>query len=270
MHDDDNFFDQLRKQHSPQQASEIDGGSDAALKPENSDAVENTQIEEDLPADVSAENSELQNPGMPPEARRALVSLLRLGVILSSRKSKLFESICRYQADIRRHFSDMYLKLVLDEKMGVAFVSSVDEEDAANTEFQVGDEKEEAAVSLITRRTLSLYDTLLLLILRKHYQERETSGEQKVVIDVERVESNLTPFLPLTNSSKGDRKKLHAALQKMVEKRILSAVRGSEDRFEITPIIRYIVNAEFLESMLAEYNVLANAHRTIAEPEVSK
>jgi hypothetical protein len=43
----------------------------------------------------------------------------------------------------------------------------------------------------------------------------------------------------------------------MVERHILSSVRGSDDRFEITPIIRYVVNAEFLESMLAEYKQLA-------------
>ena len=37
----------------------------------------------------------------------------------------------------------------------------------------------------------------------------------------------------------------------------MSAVRGNDDRFEITPIIRYVVNAGFLESMLAEYTRLA-------------
>ncbi len=151
------------------------------------------------------------------------------------------------------HFSPYLLQLfinsslVLDQRAGVAFIAGLDESDV----------EEEEAVSLITRRTLSLYDTLLLLVLRKHYQERETVGEQRVIIDIERVEANLSPFLPLTNSTRSDRKKLDASLQKMVERHILSSVRGSDDRFEITPIIRYVVNAEFLESMLAEYKQLA-------------
>lgn len=187
------------------------------------------------------------NGSMPPEARRALVSLFRQGVILASQKSNLFDSICRYQDAIRNHLADVYLKLILDQRAGVAFITGLDESDGENEE----------TVSLITRRTLSLYDTLLLLVLRKHYQERETTGEQKIIIDVEKIEANLSPFLPLTNSSKSDRRQLDAALKKMTERHILSSVRGNDDRFEITPIIRYVVNAEFLESMLLEYQQLA-------------
>ena len=33
-------------------------------------------------------------------------------------------------------------------------------------------------------------------------------------------------------------------------------MRGEEDRWEITPVIRYVVNAEFLERMLGEYESL--------------
>ena len=84
-----------------------------------------------------------------------------------------------------------------------------------------------------------------------------THGEQRINIDIEQVESDLKPFLPLTNNSKTDRKKLAAALKKMAERRILSGLRGSEDRFQITPVIRYVVNAEFLENMLVEYQQLA-------------
>ncbi len=189
-----------------------------------------------------------ENGKLSPEARRALVSLLKHGVVLAAQKSKLFEAICRYQSAVRDHLADVYLKLVLDEKTGVAFVAGLDESDA-------DDEKE--GVSLITRRTLSLYDTLLLLVLRKHYQERESVGEQRIIIDIERIEASLTPFLPLTNSMKADRRKLVAALNKMLEKRLLTKVRGSNDRLEITPIIRYVVNAEFLEKMLKEYQDLA-------------
>lgn len=189
-----------------------------------------------------------ENGKLSPDARRALVSLLKHGVVLAAQKSKLFDSICRYQSAVRSHLTDVYLKLVLDEKAGVAFVARLDESDA---------DDEEEAVSLITRRTLSLYDTLLLLILRKHYQVRESAGEQRIIIDIERIEANLSPFLPLTNSEKSDRRKLIVALKKMLEKRILSMDRGSGDRFEITPIIRYVVNAEFLEQMLEEYQGLA-------------
>ena len=187
---------------------------------------------------------------LPMEAKKTLVTLLRYGVMLAKQKSLLFQTLVQHQVAIKTQLANMYLKLILDEKQGVAFIESLDGSDPSL-------EENDEPMSLIYRRTLSLYDTLLLLVLRKHYQERETVGEKCIVIDVDRVESYLCPFVPLTNNSKVDRQKLSGALQKFVEKRILSAVRGSEDRFEITPIIRYVVNATFLEKMLQTYHDLA-------------
>jgi len=203
--------------------------------------------------DETGEVTLAEKEQMPPEARRALVNLLRQGVILSRQKVKLFESLCRYQQAVRVHLADTYLKLVLDEKAGVAFIANMDEGDIVGT-----DDASYDPVFLITRRTLTLYDTLLLLVLRKHYQEREVAGEQRIIIDVERIEANLTPFLSLTNSSKSDRARLQTALKKMSEKKIIALVHdGSQDRYEITPVIRYVVNAELLESLLKEYIQLA-------------
>lgn len=241
--DDDNndFFDRLRKQNSTTvKATDYGAESEEDRESDISPDQESTNLQQ---------SEDGEHSGMLPEARRALVSLLRQGVILASQKARLFETICRYQSEVRNHLSDVYLKLVLDEKSGVAFVASVKSDDE--------DWEDEEVVSLISRRSLLLFDTLVLLVLRKHYQEREASGEQKVVIDIERIEANLVPFLPLTNSSKADRRKLEACLSRMHERKIISSIRGSKDRLEITPIIRYVVNAEFLERMLKEYQCLA-------------
>ncbi len=198
-------------------------------------------------ATAEPEITEVDTEVLAPEIRRTLVSLLRVGVVLAAQKPKLFEALCRHQAVIGNHLANMYLRLLLDEPGGVAFVLQQDLEEDEETE----------TISLINRRTLSLYDTLLLLVLRKHYQERERAGEQRVIIDIERIESHLMPFLPLTNNSKADRKKLNSALDKMAERYILSAIRGESERYEITPVIRYVVNAAFLEAMLEEYERLA-------------
>lgn len=241
------LFDRFRELQSDRSPLEQNAQSENDARDSSLSALEPASS---ATTETSTDSPSTNNGTLPPEARRALVSLLRHGVVLASQKANLFESICRYQDAVRGHLADIYLKLVLDQRTGVAFVAGLDEDDS---------EQEEEAVSLISRRTLTLYDTLLLLILRKHYQERETAGEQRIVIDSEKIEANLSPFLPLTNSTRSDRRKLDSALKKMSEKHILSAVRGSDDRFEITPIIRYVVNAGFLESMLAEYTRLALA-----------
>lgn len=241
------LFDRFRELQSDRSPLEQNAQSENDARDSSLSALEPASS---ATTETSTDSPSTNNGTLPPEARRALVSLLRHGVVLASQKANLFESICRYQDAVRGHLADIYLKLVLDQRTGVAFVAGLDEDDS---------EQEEEAVSLISRRTLTLYDTLLLLILRKHYQEREMAGEQRIVIDSEKIEANLSPFLPLTNSTRSDRRKLDSALKKMSEKHILSAVRGSDDRFEITPIIRYVVNAGFLETMLAEYTRLALA-----------
>ena len=246
------LFDHLRVKQQSQRIEKADTGL-AELDLLGVFSGEDSSFEEPSRVlDVSEEKwSEPDEVGaiLSPETRRSLVYLLRQGVIFSSRKANLFQAICRQEAAVRRHLAEVYLKLVLDERTGIAFVETLQKEE----DPELDDFADNEIVSLISTRTLSLYDTLLLLVLRKYYQDRETAGEQRIVIDHERVKSYLTPFLPLTNSTKSDRRKLGPALERMVKKKILRKVRGSKDRYEITPIIRYVVNADFLENMLGEY-----------------
>lgn len=220
---------------------------------------ENQSVESDGPGLIT-ENVKSSDSDMPHDARRVLVHLMRQGSVMASQKPKLFEQLCRYESAIRKHLSEVYLQLVLDQKSGVAFVASTASEHVGNVEDD-GLEDEAAdsdeSATLIPKRTLSLLDTLILLVLRKHYQDRESTGEQKITIDIERLESYLTPFLPITDHASKDRKKLLVRIKEMVKRKVLSTIRGEEDRYEITPIIRYVVNAGFLETMLAEYTALA-------------
>ena len=234
--DEKDFFDDLIKAHAPS-ASEQD------THPEEQD--EDVQHE---PTETPSEFRDEEKAALlPHEARRALVYLLRQGSALAQQKSEIFELICRYQDSLRNHLENMYLRLVIDERYGVAFVANAHNEE----------DDEDESVRLINRRTLTLYDTLLILVLRKYFQDRETQGEHKIVIDIETIEAGLSPFLPLTNSTRSDRRQLATSLKRMVEKRILVVVRGSESRFEISPLIRYVVSAEFLQHMLSEYTRLA-------------
>lgn len=199
---------------------------------------------------VGAESGAVPKGRFSPELKRALVELMRTGVVLASAKPQVFDLLCRHQADIEDHLAEIFLRILIDQSAGVALLLQNQEQEGV-----VEDEEDSSA--LIIRRTLSLYDTLLLLVLRKHYQERQTAGEQQIIIDNERIEALMTPFLPLTNSSRGESRKLGGAITKMKDKKILSSVRGEEGRWEITPVIRYVVNAEFLERMLIEYQTLA-------------
>ncbi len=234
------FFDRLAATSGEQQSELV------------ADAEGEIAVDESLlpgGVDDNATSSAADNGRFSPALRRALVELMRSGVVLARAKPQIYELLCQHRALIEDHLADMYLRLLIEPTAGVALL--LQQQDEADFE----DEEEHSA--LISRRTLSLYDTLLLLVLRKHYQERQSVGEQQVIIDIERIESQLAPFLPLTNSNRSDRRKLSGAIAKMKEKKLLSPVRGDDERLEITPVIRYVVSAEFLERILAEYQSLA-------------
>jgi len=222
---------------------------------ESSETIDFT--ESDNPGAQSAD-SEVR--GMPLEARRALVLLLRQGVVMAETKRIAFEALCRHEKMLAEHLDNMYMHMLLDHKAGIAILLQQEASDQ--------DDDADEVSRLINKRTLSLYDTLLLLVLRKHYQERETAGEQKIIIDIDRIEALMTPFLPLTYSSRSDRRTLNGSLTLMKDKRLITSVRGDDERFEITSVIRYVVNAEFLGRLLAEYEHIAAAAGTSTDKEL--
>ncbi len=257
----------------------IGTNSDTAVSSNHDKASTSTNENETISPDSESVNDEsaikntMLDP-MPGDASRVLVHIMRHGVIFHAQKPNLYHSLCRYQSMIQRHLSEVYLTLVLDERQGIAFIARSDSETAGNSQDSfdsastshpkdlladelIDSNDDEHTHSLISKRTLSLYDTLILLMLRKYYQERETSGEQKIIIDIERLSSLLIPFLPLTDHTSRDLKKLSARLKELSRRHLLSSIRGNDDRYEITPLIRYVVSADFLESMLGEYLRLA-------------
>ncbi len=234
------FFDRLAATTGPQHESSSD--TDGVEEPATDDSPLPAGVDDHATKPVSGKGR------FSPELRSALVELMRSGVVLASAKPKIYELLCHHHALIEDHLADMYLRLLIDPPAGIALL--LQQQDQADFE------DEEECSALISRRTLTLYDTLLLLVLRKHYQQRQSVGEQQVIIDIDRIESQLAPFLPLTNSSRNDRRKLSGAITKLKEKKLLSPVRGDDERLEITPVIRYVVSAEFLERMLAEYQSL--------------
>lgn len=202
---------------------------------------------------------------MPAEARRAMRLLLNTGVVRAEKKRLAFDALCQHEALISVQLSNMLLRMILDQKAGIAILL---EQELGESEFE--DLTDEEGSSLVGKRTMPLYETLVLLVLRRYYQERESIGESKVMIDVDTIAELMTPFLKLTNNSALERKTLNGAIKKLLEKRLLANVRGDGDRLEITPVIRYVVNADFLNKLLGEYQQLAEKGAVMDQEEVEE
>lgn len=248
------LFDKFRSEFTEKNTSPVivDGNADNCEVDLNGDELE-IFASEPMRPDV---DSKLKGRGhLREETRPALITLLKQGVILHSRKPKVFELILANKDAIVDHLADINLVLTLDERAGVAFIRQVGEEDFDEDE----DDSIEMSATMISRRALTLYETYVVLSLRRHFQEREASGETKIIIDAEKIMNDLVPFMPLSTSSNIDRKRLNGTLKNLQKKNLIMSVRNNEDRFEISPIIRHVVNAEFLENMINEYQKLAQS-----------
>ncbi len=220
-------------------------------------------FESDEMTQVEAEVAETARMGyLEPDARQALVYILKHGVILADQKPVLYEHIVRYTKEISHYLADLYLNLLVDEAAGVALI--------LQQKLAEEEDHEEDIFSLVSRRTLTLYDTLLLVVLRKHFQDRQAIGETKIIIEISQIERGLVPFLPLTKSTKRDRSQLNGALKRMVERKILSRVRADDERYEVTQVIRYVVGAELLSRLLKEYQALAESADIVEQGEMNE
>ncbi len=200
-------------------------------------------------AEVSDSEEASEEGLIPHEASRALVYLLRHGVVRSQDKQQIFQSLCKYEEIIATQLKILFLEMLLDKKNGFAMLKQKEGDN------EVDDE--EIGSGLIIRYTLSYYDSLVLLMLRKYFKDRENAGEQTVFIDPDQLETMLHPFLSASKSDRMDRKVLHGALKRLKDKKIITQPRGDRERYEILPTIRHVVNVDFLEVMLEEYAVLA-------------
>ena len=118
--------------------------------------------------DKDTSTSDNHHITMPDIAKKALVYLMKQGVVLQSQKPQVFANVLQYQEMIARHLSEVYLSLIIDERQGVLFIARSDyQEQDISDDFGGEMSDEEDISSLIGRRVISVYDSLLLLILRK-------------------------------------------------------------------------------------------------------
>lgn len=197
---------------------------------------------------------DLQSMLLPSEVRRALIYLMRNGAVFDQDKPHIYKTLAQYEREIRQHLANFCLQIIHDSQQKYLFLADYD-----------GDTEEETFPSLISKRTLSLYDTLILLILRKHYQERDRAGEAVIMIDFEKILDELQPFIGLISNENLERKKISARLEEFTKRRLLQKASGTDERYQITPIICYVVNSHFLTELLSAYEAIAQ--QTDQQPE---
>ncbi len=186
-------------------------------------------------------------------ARRVLVQLLAGPSLDSQRHPKLWPILIRDEGVIRSRLSELFLQLVVDRDLQVAFTRQA----------ETGDLE---APRLLRRANLTFLDSLLLLHLRHRLTQAETHGDRAVVSTDEIVEF-LRVYEQAGNTDRAlFEKRIHASIEKLKKHSILRKIRASEDRFEIASTLKLLFSAEEIKVLTRTYHDMRTAD-TSTEPE---
>jgi len=175
------------------------------------------------------------------DARRVLVQLLAGPSLDGQRHSKLWPILIRDEMAIRSRLSELFLQLVIDRDLQVAFTRQA----------ETGDLE---VPRLLRRANLTFLDSILLLQLRQRLTQAEAHGDRAVVSTDEVVEF-LGVYEQAGNTDRAlFEKRIHASIEKIKKHSILRKIRASEDRFEISPTLKLLFSAEEIQALTRIYH----------------
>jgi hypothetical protein len=189
---------------------------------------------------------------LPWETRRALVQLLAGPSLEARRHPKLWPVLVRDEAVIRRRLAELFLELVMDIDLKVAFTRQAD----------VGDVE---SPILLRRAQLTFLDSILLLYLRQCLTQADARGERAVVSGDE-IQEHLGVYQAAASTDRaGFAKRVHASIEKIKKHSILQKIRASEDRFEVSPTLKLLFSAEEIQALTGLYDRMLKGE-AVAQP----
>lgn len=181
---------------------------------------------------------------LPLETRRVLVQLLSGPSLEARRHAKMWPVLLRDEVVVRSRLADLFLELIIDRDMQVAFTSQVE---AGELEVPI----------LLRRAQLTFIDSVLLLFLRQRLTQAQSHGD-RAVIAREEIIDNLLPYERAASTDRaGFTKRVNASVEKLKKHNILQKIRGSDERFEIAPTLKLLFQAEQIVALTALYDRMA-------------
>lgn len=191
---------------------------------------------------------------LPFDARRVLCQLLVGPSLDAERHGLLWPVLLREETAIRARLAELFLELVLDRDLRVAFVRQADT-------------GEMETPTLLRSSPLTFIDSVLLLNLRQRLAEASAQG-QRAVVDADELQAQLAVYEPPQGTDRaGFTKKLNAAIEKMKKNNVLQSIRGSEGRYEVSPTLKLLFSAEEVQALGAVYRELASSGRPFRDDE---
>ncbi len=189
---------------------------------------------------------------LPLDTRRALVQLLAGPSLEGRRHPKLWPILVRDEALIRSRLAELFLDLVIDLDLQIAFTRQAD---TGELEVPI----------LLRRAQLTFVNSILLLHLRQRLTQANSQGD-RAVVSSEEIGEFLSLYERASNTDRaGFKKRVHASIEKMKQHNILQKIRASEDRFEISPTLKLLFSAEHVQALTLLYQRMAAGELPLGE-----
>jgi len=177
---------------------------------------------------------------LPEPARRVLVQLLAGPSLDARRHRRLWPALLRHEAAVRSRLADLFLDLVLDGDSGVAFTRQADTDDLD-------------APRLLRRSPLTFLESVLLLYLRQLLVEAETQARRAVVSEAEMLEQMKLYERSQSTDQAGFERRVKAAIEKVKRNSLVSPIRGSEGRYEVSATLKLLFSADEVAALAERY-----------------
>lgn len=199
----------------------------------------------------------MRTPHNPTDSLPLVLITLMRGVLWRDDNEKIWHQLFTLQGGVRDHVAALGLRLEIDEAEGYAYLRQRPPS-ADNSELP----------RLISRRPLSYPVSLLLVLLRKKLAEQESGGtDRRLVMTRAELMDLVRQFLRDTTNEVKLVDRVEGQIAKVTELGFLRRLRGRDDEYEVSRLVKAFVDAEWLddfERRLSEYHRHATgvAHET--------
>lgn len=190
------------------------------------------------------------SPDSPPPYAPVVIKLLQ-GVVYSD--EPYWDQLQSYLTPVSEYFGKIGLRLRNYETQGFAFLEQPDPDPDAPPS--------ERLPRLTIRHRLSFKATVFYVLLREQLRQFDASDETgRLVMSMEELRDMLAPYLPEGNNEV----KFRSEVKRMVNSAtkdmgFLRPLSGSDDNYEVCPIIKAKIDAEMLERLKQKLEDYADA-----------
>lgn len=184
--------------------------------------------------------------------RRVLLELLKGPYVSGTQAPQLWAALVADEGLVRSRLHDLFLDLVIDRVDEFAFTRKIttDEIDAP---------------AAVRSERLTFLDTAMLLVLRQLLLA--APGEKRVIVDREEVYERLAIYR--TGDESTFQRNLNGAWSRM-SNRLRVLHKAGEDRFEISPMVKFLIDEDRVRELIAVYERIAAGETDAGEDAVAE